>query len=323
MDLRLVQARGALALPQERHGVEAQHLDAPVRQEEHDVEHLPEHARVGVVQVPLVVVERRPDPPEPGHLREAAGRGVREDLREGGRVPVGERAVTEDVVVVAVHGIAGGRAPGPRVLAGGVVHHEVDAQADAPAPQRGGELLEIGHVPEARIDRAVVHDGVPAVVRRRPGTQQRHEVQVGDAEPAQIVELVRDLGERPSEPVGVADVAHLLLPQVPVRGDLATMVEDAQVVVPGRSRVGHEPQEVGHEPVEVAGGAVHLVEGLVDVDEAALDAGEEGGRVAGAERRAGVLGQGRLEALERAGGTGPHRGRRTQRARFVGHRRRC
>ena len=55
-------ARRAQPLPDERDGIHPQDLDALVRQEQHLAGHRPEHRGVRVVQVPLEVVERRPDP---------------------------------------------------------------------------------------------------------------------------------------------------------------------------------------------------------------------------------------------------------------------
>ena len=60
--LRLVLAVGAEPLPEERRGIESQDVDAVVGQREHHAEHGPEHLRVGPVEVPLELVERRPHP---------------------------------------------------------------------------------------------------------------------------------------------------------------------------------------------------------------------------------------------------------------------
>ena len=62
VDLGLVLAGGAHPLPEEGDRVEPEHLDAEVRLAEQDVGELAEHRRVRPVEVPLVVVEGRPDP---------------------------------------------------------------------------------------------------------------------------------------------------------------------------------------------------------------------------------------------------------------------
>ena len=79
--LGLVLAVGAQPLPGERDRVQPEHLDAVVGQVEDHVGVLAQHVGVRPVDVPLVVVERRPDPAVelvvPG---EAARREVREHL---------------------------------------------------------------------------------------------------------------------------------------------------------------------------------------------------------------------------------------------------
>ena len=62
VDLGLVLAVRAHALPQERHGVQAQHVDAGRGEPEHRLGHRAEHGGVRVVEVPLELVERRPHP---------------------------------------------------------------------------------------------------------------------------------------------------------------------------------------------------------------------------------------------------------------------
>ena len=62
-----------------------------------------------------------------------------------------------------------------------------------------------------RLDRAVVDDRVAAVVGLGPCAQQRHQVQVGDAELAQIPEPLAHAGQRAGGLVDVGDVADRLL----------------------------------------------------------------------------------------------------------------
>ena len=79
--LGLVLAAGAHPLPEERDRVEPEHLDPEVGQPQDDLGELGQHRRVGPVEVPLPLVERRPDPAlevvVPG---EVAGREVGEHL---------------------------------------------------------------------------------------------------------------------------------------------------------------------------------------------------------------------------------------------------
>ena len=130
--LRQVAAGGAQLLPDVGHGVDAQHLHAQVRQVQRAGQHGHQHLGVAVVEVPLERVEGGQHPLV--HLvapAEVAGRGVREDLRGGPLVFVGDGAVVVAEVVVLVFGVAGLGLHGPFMGGGGVVHHEVEAQADA------------------------------------------------------------------------------------------------------------------------------------------------------------------------------------------------
>ena len=102
------------------------------------------------VEVPLVVVERGPDPAAQLVVPGEAARGeVGEDLRQRQLVLVGELPVGEDQVVVALARRRRPARPAAHgVLAGGVVEHQVDAEADAAPAQGGGEVAEVVDVAE-------------------------------------------------------------------------------------------------------------------------------------------------------------------------------
>jgi hypothetical protein len=248
--LGLVLAGGAHPLPQERDGIQPEHLDPEVGQPQDDLGELGQHGGVGPVEVPLPLVERRPDPAlELVVPREAAGSERREHLGQGPLVLVGQVAVGEDVEVVAVRRRLGSAGPGPHgpvVLAGDVVEDQVDDQADSLAAQRRGELPEVLGGPEVGPDRAVVAHGVAPVVVPLPGLEQGHQVQVGDAELLEVVEVLGDALEVSREPVGVAGVAeHPRLLQ-PVRREQPALVELVQVVRAlgvRRRRGAHQPRQ--------------------------------------------------------------------------------
>ncbi len=214
--LGLVLAVGALALPQERRRVQPEHVDAVVGQREHRVEHRGEDLDVGPVQVPLEAVEGRPHPPDALDVGEAAGRVVGEHLGQRALVSVRLGAVGEDPVEGPVRRVAGRRGERPRVLRRGVVEHQVDAQRHAAVVQVGGQLLQVGHGAQPRVDRVVVDHRVAAVVVPLARCQQRHQVQVGDAELGQVVEPLaaprpgrrrtgrRRRRSRPSGPAGTS-----------------------------------------------------------------------------------------------------------------------
>ena len=197
----------------ERDRVQPEHLDAEVGQEQDDVGELARRPR-GCDQSrshcqALNVVQTQPcEVLVPG---EVARGEVREDLRQGALVGVGQLAVGEDVEVVAV---VLARPPArrlrPLVLAGDVVEHEVEHQADAVlAQRRSARSRRSSTVPRSARTVAVVRHRVPAVVVARPRLQQRHQVQVGDAELAQVGQAAPDAREVVGEPVGVRGVADM------------------------------------------------------------------------------------------------------------------
>ena len=177
------------------------------------------------------------------------------------------------------------------MLAGGVVEHEVDAQAHAPLVQLPGDLLEVGHRAQPRVDRAVVRDRVAAVVLPGPRLQQRHEVQVGGAELGEVVQLARQLGERAAEAVDVADVALHPGPLEPARVDLPPAVQPPQR---GRALGGRGQRDAQRRartarrrrPVRVEPG-----QRLVHVGQRELDPRQEGVGLVRPERGDRVLGQ--------------------------------
>ena len=152
-----------------------------------------------------------------------------------------------------------------------VVHDEVEAQADATAPKLRREPLEAVHVAEARVDCAVVGDGVAAVVRAGARLEQRHQVQVAHPELLEVVEALADPGEGAREAVDVADVADELLAAEPVGDALAPLVERPQILRPRGRGLGDDAEQPLEERVDVVVGAVEALEERAGRRQAALD----------------------------------------------------
>ena len=93
-------------------------------------------------------------------------------------VGVGLGAVREDAEVVAVLRVSGAGGPRPGVLAGHVVEHQVDDQADPGSSQLGRRAAQVVHRAEIGSHRTVVGHRVAAVIVAVAGPQQRHQVQV-------------------------------------------------------------------------------------------------------------------------------------------------
>ncbi len=192
MGLGQVFVVGALALAEVGHGVQPQAVDADVQPEVHDPGDLDENARIVEVQVRLMREEAVPVvglghrvPGPVGHL------GVAED---DPRALVLLVAVAPDVVVAKARARA--RAPGPlepRVLVGRVVDHQLGDHLQ-PAPVRlADEEAEVADRAVRRVDVHVVGDVVAVVAQRR--RIERQQPDGGDAEVAQVVELLRQPAE--------------------------------------------------------------------------------------------------------------------------------
>ena len=131
MGLGQVLAVGAVALEQVRHRIEAEAVEAEAEPVEHHVEHGVGDLGVVVVEVGLVVEEAVPVVLlallVPGPVRRL---GVDEDDPGLGPALV---VVVPDVPVGLRVGAVLARLLEPRVLVGGVVHHHVGDDPDAPA----------------------------------------------------------------------------------------------------------------------------------------------------------------------------------------------
>ena len=206
--LGLVLAVGAEPLPEERDRVEPEHLDAEVGQEQDDLGELAQNTS-GLAQLrshchSLNVVHTHPS----SSASQVKLPGAKSGKTSGSvaLVAVGQRAVGEDVEVVAV---APGRRPAPAAPTSCSratwlstrSRHEADPAARA-APS--ASVAQVVHGAEVGAHRAVVGDRVAAVVVALARLQQRHQVEVGDAELAQVVEVLGDAPQVAGEAVGVA-----------------------------------------------------------------------------------------------------------------------
>ena len=243
VDLGLALAVGALALDGEGDGVQAQHLDAAVGQVQNDAGELGHDVGVAPVEVPLEGVEGGPHPAAhavvPG---EVAGGEVGEDLRQGALVGVGLSAVGEDEEVVAVALLAGAGPHRPLVLGGHVVEDEVHHQGDALGAQLAGQVLEVVHGAQVGAHGAVVGHRVAAVGVAGARGEQGHEVEVGDAQLAQVVDAVLHAAQGAGEALGVGGVSDAARVLGPGGVEGAGQVQAAQLGVARRVGPGGQGQ---------------------------------------------------------------------------------
>ena len=184
-------ARHPHRLEHERDGVDAEAAEALLEPEADHLRDLVADLGVGHVEVGLVGVE--------AVQVELAGRLV---PRPVGVLLVGEddvagllrRLLVRPHVEVAVRRVlVGARGLEPRVLVGGVVHHQVGDHPDAAVARRAHELDEVAVGAEPRVDAVEVGDVVAVVLARRG--VERHQPQARDAEAAEIVDPLGQAGQ--------------------------------------------------------------------------------------------------------------------------------
>ena len=192
--LRQIAAGGAQLLPDIGHGINAEHLHAKVGEVQNALGHVHEHRRVGVVQVPLIVVEGGQHPLvhllTPGKV---AGRGVGEHLRNGLLVLVGDGAVVIEVVIGLKPRVSCLCRHGPAVGAGGVVHDKIQTQADAGFPQFTGQVFQILVGAKGRVYGIEILHRIAAIVVGVGHLQQGHQVQIGQLLLLEVGQLLYQL----------------------------------------------------------------------------------------------------------------------------------
>ncbi len=156
----------ALVSDQTRGHVDAEPVDAAIEPKPHDAVYGGADVFVPPVEVRLL----RQEVVQVVLAGLAIERPRAPDAAEG-RAPVVRRAAAAARIgpdVEVAFGIPARRAgrDEPRVTIGGVAWDEVDDDADAPAMRFGEEAVELGEIPEGRVDVAVVRDVVPEVGHR-------------------------------------------------------------------------------------------------------------------------------------------------------------
>ena len=135
---------------------------------------------------------------------------------------------------------------GPAVIVGGVIEHEVGAQADAGVAQRRGQCFEIRSIAQRRFDGVVVAHREAAVVVACAGLQERQQVQVADPQRLQIRHALGDAAQGAGESVDIGGVAQHVLGEEPAGVALAPVVQRAQRVRPRVGASGH----AGEQPLQ-------------------------------------------------------------------------
>ena len=128
-----------------------------------------------------------------------------------------------------------------------MVEHQIERQRDAVRAQHGGQLAQIINGAKVRPHGAIVHHRVPAVILARPRFQQRHQVQVGDAQLGKVVDPVGNSLQVACEQICIGGVSQHLLVLVPLRVGVPTQIEQPQVRRPLLEVLRRDfHQSVGH-----------------------------------------------------------------------------
>ena len=172
----------------------------------------------------------------------------------------GHLAVGEHAVVGLIDRIALQRLPGPVVVVGSVVEHEIEAQRNAVVAQFLAHLAQLLHGADRRVEFAVGTDGIAAVVVAFGALEQRHQVQVGDAHLRQIGDALVQALEIAGEQVDVAHRPDHALALEPLRVGRAGGVERLEVVGALQPGLGGGDEDVLQMEEEVVLVAVEFVQ---------------------------------------------------------------
>ena len=126
---------------------------------------------------------------------------------------------------------------GPGVILAGVVHHKVQAHHYILFVAGPGQLRQILHGAQLRLNLPEVGNGVAAVTAARRALQQGHQMQVVDAGLAQVVQMLPGAPEGSAEALGVGQHSVVFLIPVPVGSALPLPVQSPQVLAALQVRI--------------------------------------------------------------------------------------
>jgi hypothetical protein len=142
--------------------------------------------------------------------------------------------------------------------------------------QVGRERLEVGHGADPRVHGVIVLDRVAAIVFPVARLEQRHQVQIRDAELGQVIQMLPDASQRARESVRVADVADHAGALEPRGIDLAAAVKHPQCRRASGGRFQRVKHECRHEAGHVHDIAIELLKRLGYVKGQLFQARQEG-----------------------------------------------
>ena len=150
---------------------------------------------------------------------------IGEDFAQRAVVGVGHAAVGKDKVVFLIFWITGQCLLRPAVLIRRVVEDKVEHQADAFLAQVNGQLAQISHRAQASVHLAIIADGITAVAVAFWRFEERHQVQISQAEFFKVRNLLAQFNQIAGKEVHIADAAQHLFGLKPDRIGLALRIE--------------------------------------------------------------------------------------------------
>ena len=220
-----IAARRADLFPDVRRRVQADDVHAVVAEVEHVSRHVVENDRIRIVEIPLIGPECGHD--DLVHFRapgEVAGRGLREDLRNGllELVRNGPVIVEEETILVLLLSCL--RAHCPLMILTGVVHDEVETYAHSAGVAVVRQLSQVFHSTQFGLNLAEVRDSVTAVAAILGALQQGHQVQVVDAALLDVIQMALHALQVSGKAVRVHEHSEHIVALVPVGRRLARFV---------------------------------------------------------------------------------------------------
>ena len=199
-----IAAAGPQLLPYIGHRVDADHIDAPIGQEEEIVHHLIEYHGIFVIQIPLVGVKGGEH--VFSHLwkpRKVSWGCGGKDLGHSPLIGVHVLLPVIEEIPVHVLPLPVFGPPRPLVILGGMVHHKVQADADPLAAAFVRQSLQILNRPQLLLHLPEIRHRVSPVGAARRALKKGHQMEIVHPAPLDIVQLLPHTGQCAAEIPGV------------------------------------------------------------------------------------------------------------------------
>ena len=128
------------------------------------------------------------------------------------------------------------------------------------------QLCQLRHRAEVGAHVAIARDGIATVIVAGRAGEQRHQVQIGDAQLLEVARTCTQAGQRPGEAVDIAHRPDLPVGQEPVGLGLAGRIERLQCGGPREPALGRGGEDALEVPEEIVACAIEGVQRLEQRD---------------------------------------------------------